>query len=274
MVALSSVHQQECTTLIPSIPPTVIRHVPFIQHKQIFSVIAFFLLLFILLFLALLITFTICRRKLRHHLTAEFQRQHPHRYYYHTRLNLPPSKPSDGHEIVGTNDSLYEQLPSLSSDSEQPFLYNEKKSNVAKVPVLPPHPATFRHHLCCRPTDHLFHSPATNAHEYQYATTTGYSTPTSQQHQCAAILVWANRLFYPNQNTYNHRNCTSHSCPSELQHLQKCLLSNQHDQTSITAENDIRNYCHNDAVFVPTMNCSCGRRARNTGAYIYPHVQR
>ncbi len=277
-VTISSIYQRECTTFIPSTVRTVVRHMPFIQHNQTLIIIVFFLLLFVLLFLILLITLAICRRKLRHHLTAELQRQRSHHYYYHTRLHQPSTKVIDGHGIVGTNDSLYEQLPSLSSDSEQPFLYNEKKINIANAPVVPPYPPTFRHHFCCHPTGRLLHPSTTNPHEYQYATnattTTGYSTPTSQQHQCTAILVWANRLLSPTQNTYNCRDCTSHSCPSELQHLQQRLLSNQQDQASITTDNNLLRYCNRETLFIPTTNCRCSVHAQNTDTYIYPHVHR
>jgi hypothetical protein len=278
-VTISPIYQRECTTFIPSTTMTVFRHVPFIQHNQTLIVIVFFLLLFVLLFLILLITLAICRRKLRRHLTTELQRQRSHHYYYHTRLHQPSTKAADGNGIVGVNDSLYEQLPSLSSDSEQPFLYNDKKSAVSHAPTLPPLPPTFRHHFCCHPTGRLLHASATSPHDYQYATTattttTGYSTPTSQQHQCAAILVWANRLLYPTQNAYNHRDCASHSCPSELQHLQQCLLSNQQDQASITTENNNMRYCNNETLFVPTTGCRCNNHIQEKDTYIYPRVHR
>lgn len=277
-VTTSPIYEDKCTTFIPSTIHTIIRHVPFIQHNQTLLIIVFFLLLFVLLFLILLITLAICRRKLRRHLTAELQRQRSH-HYYHARLHQPSTKATDSQGNAGTNDSLYEQLPSLSSDSEQPFLYNEKKSNITNAPVLPPHLPPFRHHFCCHPTGRLHHPPSTtNPHEYQYATNTtttttatGYSTPTSQQHQCTAILVWANRLLCPAQNTYNCGDCTFHSCPSELQHLQQRLLS---DQTSITTENNIMHYCNNETIFVPTLNCRCGSHTQNTDTYIYPHVHR
>ncbi|CAF4613070.1 unnamed protein product, partial [Rotaria magnacalcarata] len=80
-----------------------------------------------------LITLAVCRRRLHRRYTAELQRQRSHHYcYHHTRLHQPSTKTTDSQAMVGANDSLYEQLPSLSSDSEQPFLYNEKKSNVTK----------------------------------------------------------------------------------------------------------------------------------------------
>jgi hypothetical protein len=278
-VTISPIYQPGCTTFIPLPAATIIRHLPFIQHNQTLIIIVFFLLLFVLLFLILLITLAICRRKLRRHLTAELQRQRSQHYYYHTRLHQPITKTTDDRGMVGTNDSLYEQLPSLSSDSEQPFLYNEKKSNITNAPVIPPHPPTFRHHLCCHPTGRLLQTSTTNPQEYQYitnaTTTTGYSTPTSQQHQCAAILVWANRFLYPTQNIYNHRDCSTHSCPSELQHLQQRLLANQQDQTSMTTENSIIRYCNNETLFVPTTNCRCnGNHMKNTETYIYPNVHR
>ncbi len=270
-VTISPLHTQEFTTFTPS---TVIRHAPFIQHNQNLIIIVFFLLLFVLLFLVLLIILAVCRRKLRRHLTAELQRQHSHHYYYHARLRPPSIKPTDNHGVVGTNDSLYEQLPSLSSDSEQPFLYNEKKCNNSNAPVVPPYPPSFRHHLCCHPAGRLLHPSTTNPQEYQYVTnaptiTTGYSTPTSQQHQCAAILVWANRLLYPTQNIYNH-----HDCPSELQHLQQSLFSNRQDQTSTTTENNVMRYCNNETLFVSPTNCQCAGHGQHSDTYIYPHVHR
>ena len=242
-------------------------------------IIVFFLLLFVLLFLILLITLAICRRKLRRHLTTELQRQRSQHYYYHSGLRQPPVKSTDGQGVVGNTDSLYEQLPSLSSDSEQPFLYNEKKCHHANAPIVPPYPPTFRHHLCCHPTGRLLHPSPASTQDYQYVTnattTTGYSTPTSQQHQCAAILVWANRLLYPTENMYNHGDCPSHSCPSELQHLQQCLLTNPSDQTPMTAENNIIRYCNNETLFVPTTtNCQCVGHGQNSDTYIYPHVHR
>lgn len=269
--------EPECTTLIPPSDMTMIRHVPFIQHKHTLLIIVFFLLLFLLFFLTLLIILAICRRRLRRHYKAELQRQRSHHYYYHhTRLHQPSTKKNDSQAISGTNDSLYEQLPSLSSDSEQPFLYNERKTNTTKLPSLPPHPTTFRHHFCCHPASHVMHTPSTSGHEYQYAatTTTGYSTPTSQQHQCGPILVWANRLLYPTHNGQNHRDCTSDSSPSELQQLQQCLLSNSQDQTSTTNENNVLRYCNNETLLVPTTTCRCGSHLQNTDMYIYPHVHR
>ena len=276
----SSLYQQECTTFIPATIATIIRHVPFLQHNQTLIIVVFFLLLFVLLFLILLITLAICRRKLRRHLTAELQRQRSQHYYYHhhSGLRQPPVKSPDGQGVTGNNDSLYEQLPSLSSDSEQPFLYNEKKCHLSNVPAVPPYPPVFRHHLCCHPTGRLLHPSPANTQEYQYVTntttTTGYSTPTSQQHQCAAILVWANRLLYPTQNAYNHGECPSHSCPSELQPLQQCLLANPSDQTSMTTENNIIRYCNNETLLVPTAHCSCIGHGQNSDTYIYPHVHR
>ncbi|CAF0886432.1 unnamed protein product [Adineta steineri] len=279
-IIMPPTYPQEWTTFIPYTELPIIREIPFVQHhNQTLTIIVFFLLLFVLLFLILLITLAICRRRLRRHLTAELQRQRSHHYYYHhARLHQPSIKPIDNHGITGTNDSLYEQLPSLSSDSEQPFLYNEKKLNITNVPIIPPHPSTLRHHFCCHPTNHLLHIPTTNSHEYQYATnittTTGCSTPTSQQHQCAAILLWANRLLYPTQNTYNHRDCSAHSCPSELQHLQQRLLSNQQDQTSITADNNVMRYCNNETFYVPSTTCRCNGHVQNLDTYIHPHVHR
>ncbi|CAF1510238.1 unnamed protein product [Rotaria magnacalcarata] len=277
-ITVQPTYQQECTTFMPSTDLSVIRHIPFIQHKQHLIIVVFFLLLFLLLFLILLITLAVCRRRLHRRYTAELQRQRSHHYcYHHTRLHQPSTKTTDSQAMVGANDSLYEQLPSLSSDSEQPFLYNEKKSNVTKAPTLPPHPTTFRHHFCCHPTGHLIHTPTTSGHEYQYAatTTTGYSTPNSQQHQCGPILVWANRLLYPTENTHNHRDCTSPSCSAELQQLQQCLLSKQQDQTSITTENNIMRYSNTETLFVPTTStCRCGSHMQNTDMYIYPRVHR
>ncbi|UJR37110.1 hypothetical protein I4U23_029814 [Adineta vaga] len=264
-LTVSPIYRQGHTTFIPSTYSTITRHIPFMEHNQTLIIIVFFLLLFVLLFLILLITLSICRRRLRRHLTAELHRQRSHQYYYYhhhpTGLHQPSIKTTENHGNIGINDSLYEQLPSLSSDSDQPFLYNEKKFNISNAPAIPPHPPTLRHHFCCHPTGRLLPIPTTNSHEYQYATnvttTTGYSTPTSQQHQCAAILLWANRFLYPTETTHNSRDCTSHSCPSELQHLQQCLLSNQQEQASITADNNVLRYCNNETLFLPSSSCRC-----------------
>ena len=163
-----------------------------IQNNQTLIIIVFFLLLFILLFLILLISLAICRRKLRRHLTTELQRQRSHQYYYHTQ---PSIKIQDNNGIIGVNDSLYEQLPSLSSDSEQPFLVNDKKLNSTNPPALPPYPPTFRHYHCCH---------STNSPEYQ----------------CPTVLVLGNQLIHPNH----------HECSSELQ---QCLLLNQQENNTI-----------------------------------------
>lgn len=211
--------------------------------------IVFFLLFIVLLFLMLLIMLAICRRKLRRHLTAELQRQRSHHYYYHTRLHQPINKTTENNPTIGTNESLYEQLPSLSSDSELPFLYNETKSTLPLPSVRTQSstvtvPGNFPRHFHC--------------HEYHYAanatnTTTGYSTPTTSQqpHQCTAIFLWANRLLSPTgQMTYARRQCQS-------QHLQQYLLSSQPDQTS-TNNNP----------------CSCRHTLNNDDTYIYPHLHR
>lgn len=282
---LPFITESDCLTCTPSTIPTVFRHAPFIQHNQTLLIIVFFLLLVVLLFLMLLIVLAICRRKLRRHLTAELQRQHAHHYYYHARLHQPMAKTADSSGNAGTNESLYEQLPSLSSDSELPFLYNEKKSVMVNGPslALPSQPQTLRQHFCCHPTGRLLPGQLHSPHEYHYATngttttTTGYSTPTSQQHQCAAIFLWANRLLSPTQNTYNRRECALHSSPSDLQHLQQCLLTNQHDPpppTSTATESNLIRYCNNETVFVPSTSCHCRNHVQNRDAYIYPHVHR
>jgi hypothetical protein len=272
-----SFEQQPCSTCTPSIVRTVIRHVPFIQHNQTLIVIVVFLVVFVLLFLVLLITLMLCRRKLRHHLTAELQRQRSHHhYYYHTRLHPPMVKATENNGITGANDSLYEQLPSLSSDSELPFLYNEKRSGLVNGPMLPPQPPTFRQHFCCHSTGHILPASMSNSHEYQYATnlttTTGYSTPTTSQHQCGAVFLWANRLLSPAPHAYNHRPCTLHSSPSELQHLQQCLLSNHSDQISTAPDSHRLRYFNNETVFIPTATCPCLKHVQTSDTYIYPHT--
>lgn len=147
-----------------------------IQQNQTLILIVFFLLFFVLLFLLFLISLAICRRKLRRHLAAELERQRTEHYYYHTNSHPPSSKIPESNTTSGGNDTLYEQLPSLSSDSEQPFLYNDQKLN---PPTLPPYPPTFRHYQCYQP------------HEYQYAIN-DYS-----QHQCPTVLVLGNQLVCP-----------------------------------------------------------------------------
>lgn len=260
------------------------RHLPFLHYNQTLIILVVFLLIFVLLFLMLLIVLALCRRKLRRHFTAELQRQRSHSYYYHPHHLHPATvKTTESHVNTGNNESLYEQLPSLSSDSELPFLYNEKKFH----PSAPPS-ASFRQHFCCHPLP-----PAlTNAHDYQYATnattTTGYSTPSiTQPHQCAAILLWANRLLSPptDQTPSNRRPCTLHASPSELQHLQQCLLahstSDQGSTTTTTTTTDnhrITAYCSNETGFYPsttlTNNCCCRSNVTNGETYIYPRVHR
>jgi hypothetical protein len=142
-----------------------------IQHNQTLIIIVFFLLFFVLLFLLLLISLAICRQKLHRHLKTELQRQQSHQYYYHDHTNLrqPSIKIPDSNTTSGANDSLYEQLPSLSSDSEQPFLCNEKNLNNTNAPILPPYPPTFRH--------------------YQ-----SYQCSTKDYYQQPAVLVLGNQL--------------------------------------------------------------------------------
>jgi hypothetical protein len=163
------------STILPVYHQESFTYSNLIQNNPTLIIIVFFLLLFVLLFLIFLISLAICRRKLRRHLTAELQRQRSHHYYYHTQ---PSIKIPDNNGPIGANDSLYEQLPSLSSDSEQPFLYNDKKLNSTSPPALPPYPPTFRHYHCCH---------STNSHDYQ----------------CPTVLVLGNQLM--------------HECSPELQ---------------------------------------------------------
>ncbi|CAF1345664.1 unnamed protein product [Adineta ricciae] len=212
-----------------------------IQHNQTLIVIVFFLLFFVLLFLLLLISLAICRRKLRHHITTELERQRAQHYYYHPTLHQPINKAP---ESLPVNDSLYEQLPSLSSDSEQPFLCNDKKLMNVNAPALPPYPPSFRHYHCC-------HSG--NAHEY-LSTMKGYSSPNlQQQHQaCQAVLIVGSQLIYP-----NHQECISE--------LQQNLLLNQ-------SENNPIHYCNNEPVFVPTTLCRCQSQMKQSDAYVCPNI--
>ncbi|UJR09117.1 hypothetical protein I4U23_013364 [Adineta vaga] len=221
-----------------------------IQHNQTLIVIVFFLLFFVLLFLLLLISLAICRRKLRRHITAELERQRSHHYYYHTTLHQPIHKTP---ESLPVNDSLYEQLPSLSSDSEQPFLYNDKKLMNTNAPALPPYPPSFRHYHCCH---------SSNAHEY-LSTMKGYSSPNLQQQQqqqqqvhqpCQAVLIVGSQLIYP-----NHQECVSE--------LQQNLLAHQQENNPI-------HYCNNETVFVPTTLCRCKNQMKQVDTYISPSVNR
>ncbi|CAF1324037.1 unnamed protein product [Adineta steineri] len=217
-----------------------------IHHNQTLIVIVFFLLFFVLLFLLLLISLAICRRKLRHHITAELERQQSQHYYYHTHLHQPITKMP---ENIPVNDSLYEQLPSLSSDSEQPFLYNEKKLTNINAPALPPYPPSLRHYHCCHsttPHDYLStiqsHSSSSNLEQQQ------------QSQSCQAVLILGNQLIYP-----NHQECLS-----DLQ--QNLLLTQQ--------ENNTMHYCNNETVFVPTTLCRCKSQLKNINTYTCPNVYR
>ena len=223
----------------------------FLRYKQALIIIIFFLLLFILLFLLLLIPLTICRHKLRRRLATEPQGQQSRRYYCHTNLHQLSMKIPDNNGITGTNDSLYEQLPSLSSDSEQPFLYKENKSNTTNPPVLPPYPP-FRHYRCCH---------SINSHEYHYTgnisttrSTGGYSSSNSQSYQCPAVVLLKNHLLCP----------TYHECSCELQ---PCLFSNQQ-------ENNSMHCCNNKAIFVSTSCCQCNSHMQNIDTYIYRNVNK
>lgn len=154
------------------------------HHNQTLLILVFFLLVFVLLFLILLLALAICRRKLRRHFHAELQRQRveQQQYYHHpTSVHQPSIQVTDSHRTMATNDSLYEQLPSLSSDSEQPFLYHEidKFNHLHPLspappppPALPPHPS-----LRC-------------SHDYHCA-------------QHSSMLIWP-----------NHYDC----CPARLHH--------------------------------------------------------
>ena len=234
------------TSLLSTEPSTIVSiyHQEFytssniIQYNHTLIILIFFLLFFLLLFLLLLITLAICRRKVRQHLTNEIERQQSHQYYYYhnnnnNNLNQSSIKTNENNDV---NDSLYEQLPSISSDSEQPFLYNEKKLNNINPPALPPYPPTFSHYHCYNP------------HEYQYAMNTStkdYSQ--SSPHQCSSVLFLGNQIRYPN--------------------LSECCLSKQQ------ANNSIR-YCKTETIFVPTTHCQCNNHTQNTDIYMSPNVHR
>ena len=134
----------------PSTPIFSIYHQEFItssnliENNQTLIFLVFFLVLFLFLFSLLLILFALCRRKLHHHLTTKHQRSH--HYYCHTNPHPPSIQIPESHGMSAANESLYEQLPSLSSDSEQPFLYSDRKSNSQIAPALPPYPPTFAHY--------------------------------------------------------------------------------------------------------------------------------
>ncbi|CAF3799622.1 unnamed protein product [Rotaria sordida] len=234
----------------------------FIQHNQTLIIIVFFLLLFILLFLLFLVLLAICRRKLRHHLKIELQRQRSQHYYHHKNLhqssiqisnNNNNNNNNNGTIGGGVNESLYEQLPSLSSDSEQPFLYNEKKLTNTNAPALPPYPPTFRRYHCCH---------SINSHEYQYSRNTSTTTAAfcsslnlqQQQHSCPTVLVLRNPSLYTNHHDY--------SCE-----LQQCLVSNQQEKNFIFG-------CNNETNFIPTILCQCNDHIQNIDTCTYPNVHK
>ena len=115
------------TTMISIIHQEFYTTTSFIEHHQAFILLLFFVLLFLLLFSLLLISLAICRRKLHE---LQLQRTQPYRSNYpalsSVSMKIPENQP--------VNESVYEQLPSLSSDSEQPFLYQ------SSPPALPPYP--------------------------------------------------------------------------------------------------------------------------------------
>ncbi|CAF2212003.1 unnamed protein product [Rotaria magnacalcarata] len=215
----------------------------FIQHNQLLIIAVFFLLLFVLLFFLLLIILAICRRKLRHHLKTELQRQRAQHYYYHTNLHPSTMKIANSNGPLAANESLYEQLPSLSSDSEQPFLYAEKKSTNINVPVLPPYPPTFRRYHCCH---------SANSHDYQYGRNPSIAACNSisslQPNICPTVLVLGNHHEY--------------SCE-----LQKYLLSNQQDKNSML-------YGNNETGFIATSRCQCNGHIENIDSSIYPNAHK
>ncbi|CAF2937286.1 unnamed protein product [Rotaria sp. Silwood2] len=245
--------ETQSTTIFPIYHQQSLISSSFIQHNQTLIIIVFFLLLFLLLFLLFLILLAICRRKLRHHLRAELQRQRSHHYYYHTNLHQSSIQIPNSNGTIGVNDSLYEQLPSLSSDSEQPFLCNEKKLTNTNAPALPPYPPTFRRYHCCH---------SINSHEYQYgrnnstttATAAFYSSLNLQQHPCPTVLVVRNPSLYANHHEY--------SCE-----LQQCLVSNQQEKHSMIC-------CNNETGFIPTILCQCNDPIQNIDTCTYPNVHK
>ena len=250
----------EPMTILPIYREELFTTTPLLRHNPTLIIIVFFLLVFVLLFLILLMVLAMCRRKLRRHFKAELARQRSQHYYYHhpKAVHQPSITVTDSNRTVGTNDSLYEQLPSLSSDSEQPFLYNDKK--LPSAPALPPHPASFRQHLCCHP-------PPPSSHEYQCVTNTStitdYSIPNSQQqqqHRCSAVLVWPNQLLYPNP----YECYRTHPYPAEYYHRRDQPL-----------ESSMIRSCHNERHFQPAASvCRCHSHMQSTDTYIYPCVHR
>ena len=218
------------------------------HHNQTLLILVFFLLVFVLLFLILLLALAICRRKLRRHFHAELQRQRveQQQYYHHhpTSVHQPSTQVTDSHRTMATNDSLYEQLPSLSSDSEQPFLYHEidKFNHLHPLspapppppPALPPHPSTFHPSLCC---SHDYHCAKHSSMLGDYST--------SAHHCPSTMLVWP-----------NHYDC----CPARLHH--------QHPDAQ-TLENNHRRYCPHARQFHATICRDC-----HPETYIYSHGHR
>lgn len=121
------------TTMISIIHQEFYTTTSFIEHHQAFILLLFFVLLFLLLFSLLLISLAICRRKLHE---LQLKRTQTYRSNYpalaSVSMKIPENQP--------VNESVYEQLPSLSSDSEQPFLYQDKPLIQSSPPALPPYP--------------------------------------------------------------------------------------------------------------------------------------
>jgi hypothetical protein len=173
------------------------------EHNYTLIIVVLFLLLFVLFFLVLLISLTICRRKLRRHFKAEqLQRQ---RCHYLPSSSVPIADRQNRTVVIGS-ESLYEQLPSLSSDSEQAFVYHETNVHAAQPPTLPPYPPRLHSHVS-----------SSSSSDYQPMT----MTSSVSAHRCPTVLIWSNPYDYCRSNSilplnirqydHNDRTCSCHS---------------------------------------------------------------
>ena len=140
--------QSTTTTVFSIVHEEFYATTNFIDYHQAFLLLLFFLLLFLLLFSLLLISLAICRRKLRELQLKRTELFHSN-YLPPPPPPLPLPLPTASMKLPAsqpTTDSLYEQLPSLSSDSEQPFLYQDKPTLIP--PALPPYPPVLVYGNC------------------------------------------------------------------------------------------------------------------------------
>ncbi|CAF1026489.1 unnamed protein product [Didymodactylos carnosus] len=245
----------KCSDILSTMSSTNL--ISFAHQNQTIFLILLLLLILIMSCLIILLLLSYCRRKKlnmkRRHLNIELRSDHP---IHHLSQTADIRMYNKYYKKINQNqhqDSLYEQLPSSSSDnSEQQFLSSK---NTYEKYETPPSCCNY-HRQICKPTLPL----SCSHHEYQYASyeqdaisstqpnSTHHHYPHQQQQQCA-ILLWANRLFYTADHR-THRNCIDYhqSCPSELHHLQACLLNNNNtkklDSLNRTKTSSVPKYCN------------------------------